>query len=423
MATEPAPSAGWAAARALGAFRIAFGLIVAGAALRTLLLGRVATHYLEPSYHFSYAGLELLGAAPPGWAYARFALLILAGLGLALGRGARAFAALIALLFSWNHLLDKSLYLNHYHLVSLLALLLAFVRSDGAYVAGRAPRPLDPRGRWLLMATFGLVWFHAGLAKLHPDWLWEGQPLGLWLAELAEGRPGEHLLAHPRTALLLSWAGLLHDLALPALLLWRRTRGLGLACALAFHLTTALLFPVGIFPYLMLAGAGLFWGWSEAPASEAEAPRPWSRLGQGAALAFLALHSLLPLRGRLGPGDLHWHEQGFRFSWRVMVLEKRGDLRYRVEGPGGQVSHVEPSGRLTPLQARMLATQPDMILQYAHALADEHQRRQGARPRVFAEAWVSLNGAPPQLLIDPERDLAGLPRDASVERYVRPRAE
>ena len=63
-ASEREAEQAFAAARALGAFRIAFGLIVAGSALRTLLLGRVATHYLEPSYHFSYGGLEVLGAAP-----------------------------------------------------------------------------------------------------------------------------------------------------------------------------------------------------------------------------------------------------------------------------------------------------------------------------------------------------------------------
>lgn len=432
MATEA--DEGVAAARALGGFRIAFGLIVATSALRTLALGRVATHYLDPTYHFTYPGLEALGWGPPAWTYARFGLVIVCGVALALGRGARLWAAGIAVLFTWNHLVDKSLYLNHYHLVSLLAATLAVVPSDGAFVAGRPARALDPRGLRSLQVLFGLVWFHAGLAKLHPDWLVAGQPLQLWLAELGEGLPGEALLAQPAVAVVASWLALAHDLTIPFLLAWRRTRRVAFGCAVVFHLATACLFPVGIFPYVMLAGAALFLDWAPPPTRVASAqgapvgshrevspPVPWSRGARIAAGLFLTVQAVLPLRGLAVPGDLLWHESGFRFSWRVMVMEKRGDLRYVVESPGGRAEVVDPRERLTPLQVRMLSTQPDMILQFAHALADDHQRRGGVRPRVRAEAWVSLNGSDPGLLIDPQRDLAALPLGAAVAHYVRPR--
>lgn len=419
MATER--EQGFAAARALGAFRIAFGVVVACSALRTLWLGRVGLHYLEPSYTFSYSGLEFLSALPASWAYPRFVALGLCGLGLALGRGARVFAALIALLFTWNHLVDKSLYLNHYHLVSLVALVLAFLPSGRAFVWGRALRPVEPRARLLVQALFALVWFHAGLAKLHPDWLWKGQPLGLWLAELGEGTPCEALCASPRVALALSWAALLHDLAIPGLLFWQPTRRVACVLVVGFHLATAALFPVGIFPFVMLAGVLTFLDWSGEHPPEAPAPPRWSRAAAALAAAFLALHALVPLRGWFAHDDLHWHEEGFRFSWRVMVMEKRGDLRYTLVDAAGRTEVVRPEARLTALQARMLATQPDMILQFAHHLAAEEEVRTGNRPRVYAEAWASLNGGPTRRLIDPACDLAALPLSASTARYVTPR--
>ena len=55
-----------------------------------------------------------------------------------------------------------------------------------------------------------------------------------------------------------------------------------------------------------------------------------------------------------------------------------------------------------------------MLLQFAHILADEYRERQGVPIEVRAEVWASLNGRIPQLLVDPEVNLA------RVERTLRP---
>ena len=57
-------------------------------------------------------------------------------------------------------------------------------------------------------------------------------------------------------------------------------------------------------------------------------------------------------------------------------------------------------------QEKQMAMQPDMIIQYAHHLHDYYQAQGISDPIVRAEAWVTLNGAPSKLMIDPNRDLS-----------------
>lgn len=57
-------------------------------------------------------------------------------------------------------------------------------------------------------------------------------------------------------------------------------------------------------------------------------------------------------------------------------------------------------------QWNKLAHSPHMLVQYAHHLVEESGHPDA---RVTVESWVSLNERRPQLLIDPERDLASVP--------------
>jgi hypothetical protein len=65
------------------------------------------------------------------------------------------------------------------------------------------------------------------------------------------------------------------------------------------------------------------------PSSARSAPL-WSRAGYALAATYCLLQLLLPLRFIAYGGDVRWHEQGMRFSWRVMVREKNGSVTFRV---------------------------------------------------------------------------------------------
>jgi hypothetical protein len=143
-------------------------------------------------------------------------------------------------------------------------------------------------------------------------------------------------------------------------------------------------------------------------------PRPLtassSALRSWLLLVFLAVHGALqvalPLRRFAYPGDTAWTEEGYRFAWQVMLVEKTGGVRFRLRDPAtGRTWLVDPELRLSDLQAKQMAFQPDMILEFAHLLAAE-ERARGRAVEVRADAFVAYNGRPSARLIDPTVDLA-----------------
>jgi vitamin K-dependent gamma-carboxylase len=91
----------------------------------------------------------------------------------------------------------------------------------------------------------------------------------------------------------------------------------------------------------------------------------------------------------------------------VMLMEKNGSVELRVtEGSSGRRWLVSPGEYLTPYQTKMMASQPDMVLQLAHLVAADFRARGIPQPEVRANVFVSLNGRPHARLIDPLVDLA-----------------
>ena len=149
-----------------------------------------------------------------------------------------------------------------------------------------------------------------------------------------------------------------------------------------------------------------------------------SRLATAALCAHFAIQLALPLRHLLYPGHSGWTDQGFRFAWRVMLIEKTGLVTYRVRNPVTQrVWVVDPVERLTPLQVKMMALSPDMILEYAHHLAADFARRGEPDVQVFADAYAAINGRLNQRLIDPTIDLARERDSLLPARWILPHTD
>ena len=47
---------------------------------------------------------------------------------------------------------------------------------------------------------------------------------------------------------------------------------------------------------------------------------------------FLVVRALAPLRHLAYPGNVQWNEGGYRFSWRILVTEETGLIKFRVSG-------------------------------------------------------------------------------------------
>ncbi|MGB5680721.1 MAG: HTTM domain-containing protein, partial [Polyangiales bacterium] len=130
---------------------------------------------------------------------------------------------------------------------------------------------------------------------------------------------------------------------------------------------------------------------------------------------------LMPLRAYLYPGDVLWHEQGMRYSWRVMVREKNGSIRYRVRWRGAEREvQVPPSRYLTSHQEREMSGQPDLILQLARRIAGDYESLGHEDVEVRVDALVSLNGRRAAPIIDPDADLAHEPDTLAVMHWIAP---
>jgi hypothetical protein len=201
---------------------------------------------------------------------------------------------------------------------------------------------------------------------------------------------------------------------------------------LAFHLINAYLLHIGVFPWMMIALTTIFlnpdWPRRLVRTVAAQNGRlrktagttvPLSRTAFVAITVWVISQCVWPARSHLYPGNVLWTEEAQSFSWRMMLREKRGETRMLVETERG-IDTVSLSQLLRPWQVQPVATRPYLTLQLAHFLAD-HYRRNGYREvRVFADAWMSLNGREPQRMIDPDVDLASQPRTFLPATWILP---
>ncbi len=248
----------------LAAFRILFGALLFFSTARFLLKGWVYDFYIKPTAFFPFLGFSWVQPWPPWGMYLHFMILALLALVVACGLYYRVAIVLFFLGFTYVELIDKTNYLNHYYFISLISFLMIFLPLHRRFSLDvwRKPTRLllrtHPWPLWVLRAQVGMVYFFAGLAKLNPDWLLHGQPLKIWLASRSDFPGLCFLFFFAATDLVMSWVGMLFDLTVPFLLLWRRTRGAAYIFLVVFHLLTYRLFNIGVFPWVMIFSALIF---------------------------------------------------------------------------------------------------------------------------------------------------------------------
>jgi hypothetical protein len=175
-----------------------------------------------------------------------------------------------------------------------------------------------------LKLMMGILYVYAGLAKVNSDWLLQALPLKIWLParnDLFLIGPLFNITAIPY---LFSWFGCLYDLSIPFLLLNPKTRPFAYLAVIIFHVLTAILFPIGMFPHIMMVAALIFF-----PASfhqkiingiqkllgrtkteiQTETTLIGSRRIRILFMAFFTLQLILPFRYLAYPGELFWTEE------------------------------------------------------------------------------------------------------------------
>lgn len=420
----------------LAAFRVLFGLLVAFSAIRFERNGWVERCFVQPRFFFHYWGFEWVEPGSPTVMHGLFVLMAICGACIALGLAYRLAAATFFLVFSYVELIDVTNYLNHYYLVSLIALLVTALPLHAYGSVDSWLRPSIRRATlpawmtWLLRFQVGIVYFFAAIAKAQPDWLLHGQPLGIWLAARTDTPLLGALVGLPGAAIAMSWGGFLYDLTIPLWLSLRRTRGLAYLAVLGFHGAVGLLFPIGMFPFIMISLTTVFFdpSWPRPLLARLRVPMAstvseraagTSRLVGALVALYVVVQIAMPLRLFVYGGDVLWHEQGMRWSWRVLVREKNGAVTFRVRARGWSHERlVSPDRYLNEVQEREMSQQPDLILQLAHHIRDELRARGLEDVEVRADALASLNGRPMARLVDPDVDLAQVEDSLLPARWI-----
>ncbi|HXB96356.1 MAG TPA: HTTM domain-containing protein [Puia sp.] len=438
----------------LAVLRIAFGLVMLISTVRFIAKGWVYDFYIAPRFFFTFYGFEWVKPLGPAGMYAVFIVMAVAALFVCIGLFYRAAIVTFFVTFLYVELLDKSYYLNHYYFVSVFAFLMMLVPAHRYFSVDVLLKPSLRRTHvpaWMIdifKAQLCWVYFCAGLAKLSHDWMIEAMPLKLWLSADGDFPVIGPLLVQPWVAFAFSWFGAVFDLTIGFFLWNKKTRPVAYVLVVIFHLLTGLLFKIGMFPYIMIAVTVIFFSEkfhrrllrvpkdelfdaAEEPRSTGSTPRttgadphttvPSPRWAAPILILFIITQLILPFRYLVYPGKLFWTEEGYRFSWRVMLMAKGGTAFFYVrDARTGRRWEVLNGQFLTPLQERMMDTQPDMILQYAHYLHDVYARKGIADPIINVESYVTLNGSGSRLFIDSTVDLAAQRESFLPKKWILP---
>lgn len=413
----------------LANFRILFGTMMFLSTLRCWQKGWIKTQYVDPSFHFSFMGFEWV--KPLGYIgmHLIFAVIGISALLVAFGLFYRIAIVLFFLTFTYVELIDVTYYLNHYYFISLVSFLLIWMPAGNFFSIDSRINPackISHVPRWMvgsIRLQLGIVYFFAGLAKLNADWLLEALPMKIWLPTKSHLPLVGPLMYKEWMAYLFSWFGAVYDLFIVFFLLNSRTRNLAYLVVLIFHFATALFFPaIGMFPYIMMASSLVYFSgdfhlklihfFSQGATKMNDFSDNYFHPGYQRTLlwglaVFFIIQTILPMRYLAYTGPLFWTEEGYRFSWRVMLMEKVGTATFFIrDNHTSRTFEVYNPEFLTPQQEKMMSTQPDLILSYAHYLAKVYLQRGVRKPQVLVQSFVTLNGKRSAPFIDPQVDLA-----------------
>lgn len=431
-------------------FRIIFGFLMLFSTIRFVFLGWIEDHYIQPMFHFKYWGFEWLPVFSGEILYLIHFLMILAAIGVILGAFYRISAILLFLTFTYTELIDLTYYLNHYYFVSIVCLLMIFLPANRYFSIDVIRKPFIETAtiaRWpiaVIKFQLAIVYTFAGLAKINHDWLFNALPLKIWLPANDAWPLVGFIFKWKALPYIFSWAGMLYDCAIVLFLSWRPTRIWAYMSVVFFHVITGLMFQIGVFPLVMMGATLIFFPENlhqrfieklkslfSKNVKQSELKSQVNEKNErifapGKILMFLliahfAFQLIFPWRYLLYPGNLFWTEEGYRYSWRVMLMEKAGTATFYVkDGNEGREGVVVNSDFLNAHQEKQMAMQPDMILQFAHMLEKYYQQNGMNDPVIRAEVYVTLNARPSQLLINPQVDLTQIKDTFKPKNWILP---
>ena len=315
--------------------------------------------------------------------------------------------------------MQKTSYNNHYYLLLIISFYMIFLPANQyASLDVKQQRTLEQKAMpyWvslLFIIQVAIVYFYAAIAKFYPDWL-NGTFTRILLTGTTSNEFFLALFSNKYFYLFIAYAGILFDLLIVPLLLFKKTRTIALVASLSFHLFNAIFLQIGIFPFFALTFSLFFYPpekirklflRNKPVFNESVAENHFGKqIFLFFLLPFLFIQLLLPLRHHLIEGDVLWTEEGHRLSWRMMLRKRDGFINFKIKNNNtGEMTSYDYHKNLSPKQARTLATKPDFIWQYCQKIKQEYH---GKNISIFIDCKNNINNGEFKTLIDPKQDFA-----------------
>lgn len=404
-------------------FRIAAGILLAQELINQLVIGKFYD-YATPKFHLSYMFFEWVKPWPMWGMAVHYSLTIFAALAVAFNYHYRVFSIILFLGYTSLFLMEASFYINHIYLYCLLTFWMMFLPLDKNRISAPA------WNLYLILFHMSLAYFFGGIAKLNSDWL-TGTPMNIFLENRAH-LPLGFIYTKDWAPYAFSYGGVFFDLLIVPMMLWKPTRLIGLFLSILFHLSNVMMFGLATFPWFSLLLTTMFFD----PSWPRKVPiirkfMPWNierareyepnRMIAGVLSVYFVIHVALPFRHIFYPGNPDWTEEGHQFSWRMMLRDKQGTLRYLVQSEDNKnVINISLPDFLTERQISNMIGKPDLILNMAHQLRDFYATEWGKPVKVYASSRISFNGRPRSELIEQGVDLAKEERKLGAYTWIRP---
>lgn len=402
-------------------FRAVFGLLITTEAFGAIATGWVRRTLVDTPFTFNFIGFDFLQYLQGDLMYYYFVIMGIFGIFVMLGYKYRFSMIAYAIMWTSVYLMQKSSYNNHYYLMMLLCWIMAFLPANrwfslDAKLEPELKNPAMPR--WVLLVLIFQVWIvytYASVAKFYPDWL-DASMAGLLMSSKSDYWLIGELLQKSWVHWTIAYTGILFDLLIVPLMLWKRTRLLGFIISVIFHLFNSIVFQIGIFPYMSIAFA-LFFFTPEIlqkrflpkkklyTGNEVIVPK-YKKLIVGIFSVYFLFQLGLPLRHWFLKDDVLWTEEGHRLSWRMMLRSKNGSLTVWVKDKANGVKlRYNYREILGTKQQGSVTTKPDIMWQLAQKIKTIEAEK-GRDVAVYMEVMVRVNDGVYHPFIDPNVDLA-----------------
>lgn len=408
---------------ALIVFRILFGILITLESFGAILTGWVKNVLITPEFNFTFIGFEWL-QIPDSFIYFYYILMGIFGVMVTIGYKYRISMFTFAVLWTGTYLMQKSSYNNHYYLMVLLSFIMVFLPTHKNYSidAKRNSELLkDSMPQWcslVFVIQMLIVYTYASIAKLYPDWL-DTSVVEILLRSKKDYIIIGSLMEQQWFHYFIAYSGIIFDLLIVPLLLWKPTRKCAFICAVFFHLFNSAVFQIGVFPFMSLALCVFFFKPKTIRniflkkkefynKGEVVIPEK-ANLFKGVIGIYVIWQVLMPLRHWVIKDNVLWTEEGHRMSWRMMLRSKSGMASYKVvDKATGNDIKVNLRDYLTNKQVGHVSTKPDFIWQFAQYLKNKFKEENNIDVAVYADCKIRVNGRAFQPLIDTSIDLASV---------------